>query len=239
MPQLGVLVPSLHTWALGDSVYQINPFLTLQSPQDCQIWVYPNMAEVTRTDVLPQATKSVESRETLQRCLDNLLEQYLNLLDQYQKLQQDLTKNLSDGYLSLAKANFSNTNRNHYGQDFYDDRMQASTRVSLGHSRPFFFTATPTRLGLQPMSGVDETGSQKPPERDETTIASGKGKGPPVSPNPLNWFGILVPQALRAAQSNFQGAVTRNVPELASITKEMKEVEIEVRRTRKKLRKAV
>ena len=33
------------------------------------------------------------------------------------------------GYLSLARANFQSTNRARYGQDFYDDRMQASTQM--------------------------------------------------------------------------------------------------------------
>jgi len=48
---------------------------------------------------------------------------------------------------------------------------------------------------------------------------------------------ILVPQALRAFQKDFQTAVTGNIPMMASVSKEMMEVEVEVRRTRKKLKK--
>lgn len=33
------------------------------------------------------------------------------------------------GHLSLAQANFSNPNRVRYGQDFYDERMQASRQM--------------------------------------------------------------------------------------------------------------
>lgn len=33
------------------------------------------------------------------------------------------------GFLSLAQANFSNQNRIRYGQDFYDERMEASLMV--------------------------------------------------------------------------------------------------------------
>ena len=70
-----------------------------------------------------------------------------------------------------------------------------------------------------------------PPSKDEET-------GPCITHDPLNWFGILVPPALRTSQSSFKDAVANLVPALASISKEMKEVEIEVRRARKRLRKA-
>ena len=65
-----------------------------------------------------------------------------------------------------------------------------------------------------------------------------KGRTSGLPRNPLNWFGIFVPPALRASQSSFKSAVIDIVPALASITNEMKEVEIEVRRARKRLRKA-
>ncbi len=60
-----------------------------------------------------------------------------------------------------------------------------------------------------------------------------------ITRDPLHWFGILVPPALRTSQSNFKDAVANLVPALASISKEMREVEIEVRRARKRMRKAV
>ena len=56
--------------------------------------------------------------------------------------------------------------------------------------------------------------------------------------DPLNWFGILIPPALRASQSSFKSAVIDIIPALANTTNEMKKVEIEVRRTRKWLKKA-
>jgi len=51
------------------------------------------------TEVLnPQkstASKDPASQQQLVRSLDGLLERYLHLLDQYQTLQQELTKHLS------------------------------------------------------------------------------------------------------------------------------------------------
>ena len=35
----------------------------------------------------------------------------------------------TQGFLELAKANFLNPNRIRYGQDFYDERMQATTQM--------------------------------------------------------------------------------------------------------------
>ena len=63
--------------------------------------------------------------------------------------------------------------------------------------------------------------------------------GSNMTRDPLNWFGILVPPALRTSQSNFKDAVADLIPALASISKEMSEVEIEIRRARKRIRKAV
>lgn len=52
------------------------------------------MAELVRPMVSPSESPS-DSREALVRDLDHLLERYLNLLHQYQSLQQTLSKQLS------------------------------------------------------------------------------------------------------------------------------------------------
>lgn len=56
------------------------------------------MAEVLSPETVPSATKILESKETLTRSLDDLLERYLHLLDQHQNLQQDLNRHLSNVY---------------------------------------------------------------------------------------------------------------------------------------------
>lgn len=66
-------------------------------------------------------------------------------------------------------------------------------------------------------------------DNDEET----KAKAPP---DPIKWFGILTPPALKTAQNDFKEAVSC-VPSLASIASNMKQTEIEIRRTRKKLTK--
>jgi hypothetical protein len=46
-------------------------------------------------------------------------------------------------------------------------------------------------------------------------------------------FGILVPPALRSAQSSSITMVERVIPQLASVDAEMREMEIRIRRARK------
>ena len=89
-------------------------------------------------------------------------------------------------------------------------------------------------------SEVGEDGSKgssiaNPGDFKASTDNTPKDSG--ISCDPLKWFGILVPPALRASQSNFKAAVMDCIPKLATISNEMKEVEIEIRRTRKRLKK--
>lgn len=51
--------------------------------------------------------------------------------------------------------------------------------------------------------------------------------------NPLNMFGILVPQSLRSAQASAITMVEQVIPQLASLDAVMKETEISIRRARK------
>ena len=90
--------------------------------------------------------------------------------------------------------------------------------------------ADPTKVG-------DDEESESAAGISETPLEE-KGKTSGLPCDPLNWFGILVPPALRASQTNFKSAVIDIIPALASTMNEMKGVEIEVRRARKKLKKA-
>ena len=55
------------------------------------------------------------------------------------------------------------------------------------------------------------------------------------SSDPITWYGILVPQSLRTAQKSFTEAVEELVPNLASMTVEMRDVEEKVERVRKEI----
>ncbi|KXH66925.1 hypothetical protein CSAL01_02296 [Colletotrichum salicis] len=75
-------------------------------------------------------------------------------------------------------------------------------------------------------------------EEKEETKQKKKKKNKKKSNDPLRWFGILAPMPLRQAQTLSVQAVQDIVPRLVSVDAEMKDIEIEVRRARKRRAKA-
>ncbi|KAL4970019.1 uncharacterized protein BDV14DRAFT_195557 [Aspergillus stella-maris] len=60
-------------------------------------------------------------------------------------------------------------------------------------------------------------------------------KRKPRTPDPIRWYGILVPPSLRSAQKSFIEAVESSLPELASTVVEMQTTEKEISRLRTEL----
>ncbi|OCK88210.1 uncharacterized protein K441DRAFT_669479 [Cenococcum geophilum 1.58] len=188
------------------------------------------------------------SRDELLHKLDGLLERYLNLLDRYQQARLQLSNHLSSGFLSLAQANFSNSSRTRFGQDYYDGRMQASTKIAIQEhdsASSFLISKSPSatrsatqssntsRLAKGPASvSIDsETASQSFMHDESPSSWTVK----PI--DPIRWFGILLPQALRNTQRSFADAVEGPVVNLVTLTKELRSLEIEIGRLRKQIKK--
>ncbi|KAL2009154.1 hypothetical protein VTN00DRAFT_7348 [Thermoascus crustaceus] len=93
----------------------------------------------------PEASpKPAGPSSDLLQSLDVLLERYLQLLDHYEKLQAKLGKQLSLGFFSLAQANYFSSPGRRYGEDYYDERMKATRKISLQKlSRSASFDGTP------------------------------------------------------------------------------------------------
>lgn len=68
-------------------------------------------------------------------------------------------------------------------------------------------------------------------EKDNSSKPSKK------STDPLRWFGILVPPALRSAQQSFISVVEGPIPQIANIARELRSQEIEIGRVRKQIKK--
>jgi len=83
--------------------------------------------------------------------------------------------------------------------------------------------------------GGERDGSLTTSETDDDDV---KRKPKPKPADPLRWFGILTPLPLRQAQSNAIRVVEEVIPRLATLSAEMAEVELEVRRARKRRAKA-
>ncbi|KAF2626022.1 hypothetical protein BU25DRAFT_449714 [Macroventuria anomochaeta] len=229
------------------------------------------MAEVqvpTPADAVSDvAQPSGVDKDALITRLDTLLEQYLYTLDEYEKLMQQLSKQLSSGYFSLTQANFHNRSGVHYGQDSYDERVQATRKIvvtedvdcSLRYSTtptlPSTFAksekdTTPTSTEAAKDENVektkdDDTAAGATPRREkskENDVDDGAEEESDTAKStvvdPIRMFGILVPPALRSAQVSFREAVDGPVVRLAEVTGELRALEREIGRARKSIRKA-
>ncbi|KAI7158724.1 hypothetical protein KC349_g4703 [Hortaea werneckii] len=200
--------------------------------------------------------------------LDDLWVKYLDCLDQYQRAQESVQKALSSGFFSLAQANFKSSAGRRYGQDFYDERMKASKRVQIvenGDDHVLAISMNPavapgdssegpeqkTEAIQQPSppstpvaDGEDVKAAGKPKEptnfdeiKDQDSEKSGIAHQPPTR-SPLTWFGILTPRELRSAQESFSTAISSPTESAVNAAREMRQLEAEINRTRKAVRKA-
>ncbi|KAF1838518.1 hypothetical protein BDW02DRAFT_564880 [Decorospora gaudefroyi] len=224
---------------------------------------------VTRADVAARRDK-----DDLIDQLDSLLERYLCTLHEYQQVMQELSKQLSSGYISLAQANYHNSSSAiRYGKDCYDERMQAIRKVHVSETgcpkrhRPhfsvqsdevarqgvhvsdaevkeyqrevegkgsmFYHTEVPSEPEAQAKAGQDANDESTQEQKEPGKPAKADEK----SADPLRWFGILVPPALRSAQSTFVGAVEGPIPQLATIARDLRTQEMEIGRVKKMIYK--
>ncbi|WQF76010.1 hypothetical protein CDEST_01024 [Colletotrichum destructivum] len=80
-------------------------------------------------------------------------------------------------------------------------------------------------------TSADEVKDEKESNGEEVEKTKKQKKG---NSDPLRWFGILAPLPLRQAQTLSVHIVEDVIPRLVSVDAEMKDVEIEVRRARKR-----
>ncbi|KAI0598529.1 hypothetical protein F4775DRAFT_175658 [Biscogniauxia sp. FL1348] len=166
--------------------------------------------------------------------IDTLLERYLHLLHEYTSLREQLGALQASMYQDIARANFAAERGQRFGQDHYDERMQASRRLAItldphdhdhDHEALPRFTTFSTRD-----TGTGDEESEEGARRETMTPRRDRDR----DRDPLAWFGLLAPLPLRQAQARSVRAVAHVVPRLAEVSAEMAHVEIEVRRARKR-----
>ncbi|KFH40742.1 hypothetical protein ACRE_085610 [Hapsidospora chrysogenum ATCC 11550] len=184
--------------------------------------------------------------------IDSLLERYLALLDEYTRLRDRLSRLQSGVHQNIARANFSAERGLRYGQDQYDGRMRASRVLDIrveqqqGTGVPSFGVVDATTTARTPDDGDVDSGSEEEEEaeaeegRKDDSGEEEKEKDESVTKpvDPLRWFGLLAPMPLRNAQGLSAEAVEQVIPRLVTVDAEMRNLEIEVRRARKKRSKA-
>jgi coiled-coil domain-containing protein 115 len=182
--------------------------------------------------------------------IDALLERYLHLLHEYTTARAELNNLQAGIYQNLARANFAAERGMRFGQDHYDERMQASRKleVEVTEDGRMDFTMVDTAQAARQLETPSNdtvassegagAGSDVPGDRNELSEQAPKSVKKPPSKDPIQWFGLLTPMPLRQAQSQSVKSVGEVVPRLVSINAEMLRIEIEVRRARKKRSKA-
>ena len=191
------------------------------------------MAEVCTERYIQGADTLLNLSNTMeQQHIDQLLERYLSLLDEYTQLRQKLSQIQSVVYQNIARANFSGERGMRYGQDHYDERMQATRLLSINQD-----DSPSPDFSIYNFIDEDE---EEELERDgsKTEEKKPKEKKRNRNKNPLHWFGLFAPMPLRTAQAQSAQAVEEIIPRLVSVNAEMLETEIEVRRARKRRAKA-
>lgn len=201
------------------------------------------------TKTVPILTPNTSSPSDLVLQIDTLLETYLENLDQYTKLRDQLSKDLSNGFLSLAHANKNTTMGRRYGEENYDERIKAGRIVKIDSQRlhspqeesekkaeeptdsapkddnipsnPDFQNTHPSSSSEEPIPSFKVL-SLYPPT---STSPSPSQSWQPHPKNPINQFSPLPPPPLRAAQNFFTSAVADSIPELLNVTEKMRYLE--------------
>ncbi|KAF2674397.1 hypothetical protein BT63DRAFT_449389 [Microthyrium microscopicum] len=160
--------------------------------------------------------------------LDALLEQYLYLLDEHQKARETLHKSLSLGFISLARANSSAQGGKRFGQDDYDYRMQATKLVQVDS----------LNKDVLKYSVLASKISEATPDKTISSTEAESSQQADDKPNdPIRWFGMIVPNALKDTQAQFVTAVGESVPQILNISTQMRQLEIDIGRSRKAIKR--
>lgn len=172
--------------------------------------------------------------------IDNLLKDYLGLLDQYEQLRQKLSDSQSSVFAHIARANFSGERGMRYGKDSFDQRMQAIRRLNIemdSESKPRFCVSTKETTETQQEKDEQASGDTKG-KHEKAKESSSKENTTTRPADPLRWFGLFAPTPLRFAQGLSIQTVHDIIPQLATVDHEMRNLEIEIRRARKRRAKS-
>ncbi|KAI1485341.1 hypothetical protein F5X96DRAFT_349226 [Biscogniauxia mediterranea] len=144
--------------------------------------------------------------------IDALLERYLHLLHEYTSLREQLSALQAGMYQDIARANFAAERGLRFGRDHYDERMQASRRLSIsleddhGHDHdhdhndrggivallPRFTAFSTTTTSPSPSPGPGPKGEEKKKKKHEhegeraAAAAAAAGSAPPETPELLD-----------------------------------------------------
>lgn len=179
--------------------------------------------------------------ESLCQQLDSALVEYFDTLEQFYQCQATLEQTLKAGNLHMSRARYIRGTVSISQCKINEKEMQASAHVSVSNEttpagkdkmEPTFVLMTSESENLkqqqQPSSDVPRR-RQKDTENEDTSQTEvvkdeNKTECGTLSKDPLHWFGVLVPQALRYSQKNYKSAVEQCV-ELANLQSRIQQIQ--------------
>ncbi|EKD17614.1 uncharacterized protein L3040_006736 [Drepanopeziza brunnea f. sp. 'multigermtubi'] len=178
------------------------------------------------------------SSQALSDEIESLLAEYLSLLNTYTTLRAELTTAQSSIYQNLARANFHAERGVRYGQDCYDERaMQpgCTCRVAAeeGGTRQGLALEMVTALHVGVATDASEADDDDDDDDGELKGEERQKGGRERVSDPIRMFGFTVPNALRVTQVEARRMVEL-VPQILNVDAKMKEVEIDIRRAKKR-----
>ncbi|CAG8441245.1 6976_t:CDS:2 [Diversispora eburnea] len=182
--------------------------------------------------------------------LDQILEEYLNLISEYQGQWKQYSKEAESGFFQLAHSKYI-MGHSRLSQDQYDGRMQANTQVLISPNtdsktnKDSWIQFTLMSGHLDDSMNAENNMSSSSLRRRATHEFEKKEKSdmennekPLIkrrTTDPLNWFGVLVPPSLRESQRHFKQGLT-SIINIINLRNEIinKEAEYQVLKKEKK-----
>ncbi|CAN9182616.1 unnamed protein product [Alternaria alternata] len=197
------------------------------------------MADVQESPMDRAEVAARRDKDGLLDLLDAKLEHYLHTLHEYQEAMQQLSKELSS---ALRKVHIAEHGSAKSDQPYFSVYSPfTNTQHSDPDNTPNSTEQANEAQGSDLPKPKGDDPKSTPDPNSQSSQDSEKAKGETNSTekptDPLRWFGILVPPALRTAQSTFVGAVEGPIPQLVTILRDLRTQEIEIGRIRKQIKK--
>lgn len=170
--------------------------------------------------------------EGLNEKLDGIILDFFSTLDDLYKTQSFFNDEMKNGFLQMSRARYNMGAKSISRSQYNENKMAASVMVNICEGDGHISIITDSVSSLKPVTEKDVTvetiGLRKRnvPQAEKDQIEDEKESEnerklemksdeaetkPARLCDPLNWFGVLVPQSLRQSQSSFKQAVDHAV----------------------------
>ena len=157
--------------------------------------------------------------------LDNLAIRILNVMRNIMLERQYLDGNLKDGFINIAKSRYLMRGQKISKHQINTSNLIASKKVSSSDNTINGVKFTSFHIHKKKFSSVSEEVPSKFVSSDENCDRESSSRNEKNSlstvENPLHWFGLLVPDALKSSQSRFEQALETSV-KIVSLQNELK-----------------